>query len=156
MLIFETNSKDIEKLLKNAPEQLKNKIKTEVNEVSENIANDARRLCTVGVSGELRRSIRVKHEGDDTLVGTDIKYAPYVEYGTKPHWTSAKNLIDWAMYKLKAGSGKKGEQKALSVAYAIVNKIAKEGTKPHPFLTPAIDKWLPMLVKRIDEIVGGW
>ncbi|MBP6063847.1 MAG: HK97 gp10 family phage protein [Bacteroidales bacterium] len=150
---IQTNTEEVVNALKNITPQLKQDLQNVVNDVSNDIANEARRLAPVGVTGFLRKSIRVKHEGDDTYVGSDLQYAPYVEYGTKPHWTSAQNLKDWAMYKLGAGKGKAGEKEALSVAYAIIHKIAQEGTKPHPYLTPAWDKYRDILIKRIDEIM---
>ena len=43
----------------------------------------AKELCPVSPGGgHLRRSITHKREGDDTeLIASDVKYAPYVEFG---------------------------------------------------------------------------
>lgn len=57
-------------------------------------------------------------------------YAEYVEFGTSPHYVSAKHLFSWAERKL-------GDKK---LAYAIAKKIEREGTQPQPFIRPAIQQ----------------
>lgn len=50
------------------------------------IESDSKRECPTGDTGRLRGSIEsdVKTEGDNIIgtVGTNVEYAPYVEYGT--------------------------------------------------------------------------
>ena len=56
-------------------------------EITERIANDARKLAPVD-TGNLRNSIRVEETRNGAEVGTDVEYAPYVEYGHRgvpPH-----------------------------------------------------------------------
>ena len=56
-------------------------------ELAKRIADDAQRLAPVD-TGALRNSIRVEETRDGAAVGTDLEYAPFVEYGHKgvpPH-----------------------------------------------------------------------
>lgn len=46
------------------------------------IEADAKRQCPVD-TGNLRRSITTKVKGTSGEVGTNVEYAPYVEYGTR-------------------------------------------------------------------------
>lgn len=55
-----------------------------------------------------------------------VKHGIFVHEGTKPHWTSIKNLADWARLR------------GLNV-YALQRSIAKKGTKANPFLAKAVD-----------------
>ncbi|MDY6834154.1 MAG: hypothetical protein SVY53_05065 [Chloroflexota bacterium] len=72
--------------------------------------------------GNLRRDIT--HEvasGPIPLwgkVGTHSKYAKPVEFGSKPHWTSVRNLEGWA-------------RRHHVNPYAVQRKIAKHGTPAH-------------------------
>lgn len=52
-------------------------------------------------------------------------YAPYVEYGTKPHWVSVKKLSGWA-----------GRHNVSP--FAVQKAIARKGTRKQPFLIPAV------------------
>lgn len=77
------------------------------------------------------------------------EYAMYVEYGTRPHyvpaWVVKEKLIPWIMIK-NGLSGKYAKDAAWAVAY----KIEQEGTKPHPFIRPAIyfaQKETPRILK---------
>lgn len=45
------------------------------------VENAAKQKCPVA-SGQLRSSITHKVEGNEGKVGTNVEYAPYVEYGT--------------------------------------------------------------------------
>lgn len=45
------------------------------------VENDAKRKCPVD-TGQLRASITHEIEGTTGVVGTNVEYAPYVEYGT--------------------------------------------------------------------------
>ncbi|MDY6834333.1 MAG: HK97 gp10 family phage protein [Chloroflexota bacterium] len=72
--------------------------------------------------GHLAQSIT--HEVDSATiplyakVGTNKIYAQAVEFGTKPHWTSVKNLEGWA-------------RRHHVNPYAVQQAIAKRGTPPH-------------------------
>ena len=69
-------------------------------------------------------------------VGYTAPYAIFVEFGTEPHWLPHKPIFEWVRRKLRITN----EKKASQVAWAIVHKIAREGTKPRPFLRRAIEE----------------
>jgi hypothetical protein len=88
-------------------------------------------------TGFLLRSGEIHKE--DNLHYTVLFSAPYsasIEFGARPHFVSARILINWVRKKL----GISNIKKATSIAYAISNSIAKNGTDPKPFLRPAIDE----------------
>ena len=46
------------------------------------VENEAKKNCPVD-DGQLRQSITHEIEGNEAWVGTNVFYAPYVEYGTR-------------------------------------------------------------------------
>lgn len=92
------------------------------------IQGDARRLCPVN-TGLLRSSITVEgnFSGLYVKIGTNLSYAAPVEFGSRPHTPPFAPIRDWA------------EKKGLP-AGAIWQSIRQHGTKPHPYLKPALDK----------------
>ena len=77
------------------------------------------------------------------IVGTPLRYAASVEFGSVPHWAPIGPLKLWAKRKL-------GDEGA---AYAVQKTIAKKGTKPQPFLRPAYLKVIPGYKKEIKRIL---
>ncbi|NUQ07388.1 MAG: hypothetical protein HUU31_26185, partial [Anaerolineae bacterium] len=59
-------------------------------------------------------------------VGSSLAYAPGVERGTPPHWVSVRQVTGWAA------------RRGINL-YAVQRAIAQRGTRPHPFLKPALD-----------------
>ena len=108
---------------------------------------DAKRLCPVD-TGRLRASIHTRKESWNTvIVGTDVEYAPYVEYGTPPHMPPVEALKSWA------SRHKMGEK----AAWALAKKIEKLGTQPQPFMRPALrankQKIEDLLAREVERIV---
>lgn len=71
--------------------------------------------------GQLRRSINIRasRRNFEAEVGSELKYAKYVEEGTRPHWTSVRqgsSLRKWA------------DDKGIN-PYAVQRSIAMKGTK---------------------------
>jgi|GEM_PF-3030292 len=85
-------------------------------------------------SNQLSLSITVVEKDGHVFVGSDLPYAPCVEFGALPHMPPVKPLKYWVRLKLGVPRGE-----ANSVAWAVAMKIKKEGTPPQPFLRPAID-----------------
>ena len=89
----------------------------------------AKKLCPVGTSestgkkgyrgGTLRNSITHVVSGDSVVVGSNVKYAPYVELGTGPHFEAPP---EWEQFNATPGTG-----------------VGKSYVKPRPFLRPAIE-----------------
>jgi HK97 gp10 family phage protein len=97
---------------KKAMSFIRMKAVNKVKLASEFVEGQAKLLCTVD-TGNLRASInhKVRTKGNEVIgkVGTNVEYAPYIEFGTGEQ---AEN-----------GLGRKGWK----------------GMKPQPFLRPAID-----------------
>ena len=74
-----------------------------------------------GASGGLKGSFFTQFSTLRGAIGWGAQYAIFVHEGTRPHWTSVKNLEEWA--------AKKGIN-----PYAVQRSIARKGTKAQPFL----------------------
>lgn len=102
------------------------------------IVQTASKLCPVD-QGHLRAGIRFVMEDFNVLrVGTvQREDAEAVEYGTLPHAppydpnTDSSPIKEWAK--------RKGIRNWKAVYFSIMEK----GTKPHPFMRPAIHKHMP-------------
>lgn len=97
------------------------------------VENQARRDCPVD-AGVLRNSIKSKVEGKEGVVGTNIEYAPYVEFGTG----------------LYAAHGD-GRQTPWSYQDDKGEWHTTIGQHPHPFLGPALEMNREKIVKFIEE-----
>lgn len=97
--------------------------------IGERAERYAKELCPVGTSestgiqgyrgGTLRDSIKNRVNGDKMELGSNVKYAPYVELGTGPHFTPPP---EWEKFTTERGKG-----------------IGKAYVKPRPYIRPAIE-----------------
>jgi hypothetical protein len=96
-------------------------------------------------SGELYESmiIEVKDQGLRIFVGSTSHYAPYVEYGTRPHFPPVSAIREWCRLK--------GIPE--SAAYPIARKIAERGTPEQPFFAPAVQIARGRHLKRLRDLV---
>lgn len=66
------------------------------------IEKEAKLRCPVD-TGRLRSSIQIYEIGGEILIGSNVKYAPYVEYGTKqpnyPRQPFIRPAIDYVKNK---------------------------------------------------------
>jgi len=119
-------------------------------------------------TGRLRASIwpTIKFDGNiiQGIVGSNLKYAAAVEYGSKPHMPPVEPLIGWVRRKGLAGTystrtrrrlGNKEDQgqQDRALAWAIAMKIKRVGTKAHPFLEPAYKKNELAIRRRFEHTV---
>lgn len=78
-------------------------------------------------------------------------YAYFVEYGRRAgRMPPPDELAQWAYKKFGIGDRKA----ARAIGWAMAVKIAKAGTKPHPFFAPAIDKNKSSLVQAIQDAIN--
>lgn len=85
------------------------------------VENDAKKKCPVD-TGRLRQSITNRIEGNTGIVGTNVEYAPYVEYGTGKKAVGGNGRkTPWAYTDPKTGQ-----------------LIWTAGQRPQPFLEPAL------------------
>lgn len=97
------------------------------------VENDAKKNCPVD-TGQLRQSITHEVEGNTGVIGTNVEYAPYVEYGT-------------GIYA-KDGNGR---QTPWSYKDSKGNWHRTVGQHPQPFLEPALLENEEEILNLIEE-----
>ena len=75
------------------------------------------------------------------VVGSNVDYAPYVEYDTRPHWPPIDALQLWA------------ERHGTS-AFLVARAISQRGTKGKRFLGRAVDKGRAKIAEFIGRAIG--
>ncbi len=83
-------------------------------------------------TGRLRSSITTKVETDRAIVGSNLKYAPYIEFGTRPHFPPLSAMQPWAR--------RHGFPAGIRGAFLVARKIARFGTPARPYLLPALNQ----------------
>lgn len=156
--------------VKSYPRQIEKIINNEFKVFGINTANEAKRLAPVN-EGRLREGISDETSNLRVRVGSDVDYAPYLEFGTKgfaaayvgslpADWQSFANeykgekggtfadmlrsIKDWVRLKGIA-TGKDVDQ----AAYRIAKSILIKGIRPHPFLFPAFEHQKEKLIKNL-------
>jgi HK97 gp10 family phage protein len=126
----------IKRLGKLSPEIAK-EVAMEVNASALAIQSKARKEVKVD-NGILRNSIQLKevNKGDKIIytVGSALKYAPYVEFGTGGTVNVPAGYEDFAMQFKGKG-------------------IRKINLKPRPYLIPAFESEIPILRKNIQNVI---
>jgi HK97 gp10 family phage protein len=126
----------IKRLGKLAPEIAK-EVAMEVNASALAIQSKARRDVVVD-NGILRNSIQLKevNTGDKIMytVGSRLKYAPYVEFGTGGTVNVPAGYEDFAIQFKGKG-------------------IRKINLRPRPYLIPAFESEIPVLRKNIQNVI---
>ncbi len=110
------------------------------------------------VTGLLRQSGKVQKVDEENLdVGffdsqnRQSGYAYFVEYGRRAgRMPPPDELAQWAYKKFQLHDRKA----ARAAGWALAMRIAKEGTKPHPFFQPAIDKNKEKLISAIRDSIN--
>ena len=111
-------------------------------------------------TGRLSRSIGAETKamvGKDVkgIVRADVHYAPYVEFGTRPHWPPPRPIQLWVMKKLNVA-----QDQIRAVAFMVARAISRRGTRANRFMQRAFRQTKPMVmtqfknavVKIIDEL----
>jgi hypothetical protein len=110
--------------------------------IVETMAAEVRQRTPVGATGILRASINTRVTTGTSLVeairgevfsSSQAPYAPYVEYGTGPHWAPIGPLLLWARRVL-------GHARA---AYAVQRAIARRGTRARHMFREGFNAVLP-------------
>lgn len=107
---FKNNSDEVRRALKNAVER-------GLSACGETAVGYAQDLCPVD-TGRLRNSITYSVDGNDCYIGTNVEYAPYIEFGTGIHAETGGRRTPWAYEDDKGWH-------------------TTEGMKPQPFLRPS-------------------
>jgi len=135
------------------------------------VSRDAKLLVRANSAnnGALLNSIHPDHGNGFASVTASIKYAAYIEFGTRKFAASYVGSLppDWSSYantfKGKAGGSFKDmllnimqwcKDKGIDkkAAYPIARSILINGIRPRPFLYPSVNKNLPLLMQDIKAI----
>jgi hypothetical protein len=130
----EETQKRIQRLLKVAPQLTKNA----VNEHAINIQAQAKRNITDAPAvdtGQLRSSVKIEtfSSGFAKRVGSDVKHAKPIEFGTGPHFPPLEPIQEWAR---RHGLPEEA-------AYPIAKAISERGTPAKAWLFPAFEQERP-------------
>lgn len=105
------------------------------------------------VTGALRDSGHTQKTKDGIDVGffdstgRNSGYAWFVEFGRRAgKFPPLDEIQQWVYKKLHMD-----EKASRSVGFLIARKIAKFGTKPHPFFQPAVEKIMPKLEEYVKQ-----
>lgn len=130
----------LDKILKNLNKKKfdKAKMRKALNKSALLVQRDAKQNCAVD-TGHLRASIVTEVHDDYAIVGTNVKYAPYVEFGTGllgdqsvPHTTRDS----WS-YQTADGEWH-----------------TSHGQRPQPFLIPALKNNEQNIMKIMKEVIN--
>ena len=128
----------IKRMGKLAP-KISKEVAMEVNASALAIQSKARRDVKVD-NGILRNSIQLKeiNKGDKIMytVGSALKYAPYVEFGTGGEVSVPAGYEDFAIQFKGKG-------------------IRKVNLRPRPYLIPAFENEIPVLRKNIKKVIAN-
>lgn len=111
------------------------------------------------VTGLLRQSGKVQKVDEDNLdVGffdsqnRQSGYAFFVEYGRRAgRMPPPDELAQWAYKKFQLHDRKA----ARAAGWAMAMKIAQEGTKPHPFFIPALEKNKSKIIGALRDAINN-
>lgn len=121
---IQVDDKQLRQALRIAPNRIVNAMHVSLNRSAVQTQRYFREEITNNGSihtGELRRSVHFHFLNKlNVVIEPEAKYADFVEKGTRPHWTSVRNLERWARFR---GIN----------PYVLQHSIARKGTKAHPF-----------------------
>lgn len=131
--------------IQTAAQAFQEEVASGLQQASLDVEGQAKRLAPVR-TGNLRRSIgsTVAPIGGNAtgVIFASAKYAPFVEYGTRPHTPPLAAIQRWASRKgLPAG--------------AIWMAIRQKGTKPHPFMEPALEAKRGSVLQRMQQAIDA-
>ena len=138
------------------------------------IVNDAKQNLRENgniAHGHLRKSGRVQAvEGDADAIdaGFPMTYAYFVEYGRRSgKMPPISTIVEWLRKKASTSRGIKNafesaaahskmdtEKYRRSFAFLIARSIGRNGTKPHPFFAPAVEKNKKAVTNAIQEALA--
>ena len=95
-------------------------------------------------TGRLRSSIHTRLAPLRAVISANAHYAPYVEFGTRPHWPPLSAMQPWARRHGFPG-GQRG-------AFLVARAIARHGTRPQPFMAPALHQSIPDIERFLEEL----
>jgi HK97 gp10 family phage protein len=107
----------------------------------ENVSVDRGRL-----RGSIAYEVRESRDGIRGVVGSAVRYAPFVEFGTVPHWPPIDALIPWAE--------RHGFPPGRSGAFLVARAIARRGTRAVNFLRDAVKDEQRNVWRDVEREIG--
>jgi len=169
MITADVNTKQLQRALRKleqAGSEIRAKGELEIERSARIIESQAKRNAPTGANNRLKTSIDVRGSKLTREVYTDVKYAPYVEFGTKSKVEIPPGLEGYAM-QFKGGGGSYEDFEASikrwaqlkgipeEAVYPIMKSILHKGVKAQPFLFPAFFAEQPQLLKRLKKVLRG-
>ena len=97
-------------------------------------------------TGRLRASITHKVEPFRAVVGTNVAYAPHVEFGTRPHWPPLAALQPWAR-RHGFPAGRQG-------AFLVARAIARRGTRARRMFQKGVEESRGQIIAMWNAVGG--
>jgi len=169
MITADVNNRDLVRVLNKlnqASKDIRTKGELAIEASARKIEAQAKRNAPSGASNRLKTSIDVRGTKLSREVYTDVKYAPYVEFGTKSKVEIPPGLEGYAM-QFKGGGGSFEDFEASiklwarrkgipeEAVYPIMKSILHNGVKAQPFLFPAFFAEQPQLIKKLKKVLRG-
>lgn len=130
---------------RNIDSQMIRKVRRQVVKSSLIIETRAKREVAVD-TGRLRSSIQIglKNSGLNADIFSDVNYANFIEFGTRPHRPPASALKGWARRHNMDG-----------MESVIAKSIERKGTKARPFLVPAFESEKNDFINELINLLAG-
>jgi len=118
------------------------------------VTRDAK-INAADATGTLKNSINVKRRGEmDYESGPGVGYGGHVEAGSGPGGVPPhQSLVDWL--KVRRIIPRNDKWTLSDLAYAIQQKIKKQGVEAQPYMKPAADKNFPLLGLILKQTLSG-
>jgi len=137
---------ELQKLLSD-PTLIDAPIKDFLHKSTLSVEDEAKRNAVVD-TGRYRASITSEVEPRKGTVGSNVEYAPFIEFGTKPHWPPPGALEPWA------------RRHGFASEFMVRRAIAQRGTKALHTLENALKvskgKIQDFLDQVGNDILGRW
>jgi hypothetical protein len=122
------------------------------DELKKSLIQEMRRTKSIA-TGDLIKSLNIEIEktSDGAIISlASNDYITFIEKGRKRgKYAPVKDLERWVRAKGIASD----QKKVTSIAFAINNKIKKEGIKPRPILENAYNTGLPLYNRIINQVL---
>lgn len=113
------------------------------------------RMELYGATNWLSTSGYTVHLQDRSQFGFTAPYGADVNHGTPAHLVDVEDLTEWARIKFKLRP-----EEARRMAHAVRASIAKQGTKPKPFFSNAVERVRARLPgnaqAKLDQRLGSY
>lgn len=133
---------ELHKRFSKSKEILNEELEIALRRSVQRVQSDVKRETPVD-TGRLRGSITSEVTGSGKslkgIVGTNVKYAPYVEFGTRPHFPPLSALEVWA-------------RRHGTTAWNVAIGIARKGTKAREMFKKGLDTNMGWVQKEFEAV----